>query len=220
MRIYTRGGDRGQTTLIGRRRRFKSDVRVEAYGAVDEAGAFLGLAASYLRPEQEQDILDLLAGVQQRLWDVGADLAAPADAGFAYRTPDTAAADLEPAIDHYQAEAEKLTQFIIRGGDTAAAALHVACTVVRRAERRAVALMQQEEIHQPALRYLNRLSDLLFVLARAVNARRHVQDVVYEHSGHVFHSPEKSAARSTDKPAIPSEKSAGPGDASSAAAEN
>lgn len=189
MRIYTRGGDRGKTTLIGRKRRFKSDARVEAYGSVDEAGAFLGLACSFLRPDGDADILDLLGGVQQRLWDVGADLAAPPDAGFTYRTPDTAAAELEPMIDKYQAEAGQLSQFIIRGGDTAAAALHVACTVVRRAERRAVALMQQEELHLPALTYLNRLSDLLFVLARAVNARRQLGDVVYERSGEVFREP-------------------------------
>jgi cob(I)alamin adenosyltransferase len=186
MRLYTRGGDGGQTTLIGRKRRFKSDARVEAYGAVDEAGAFLGLAVSYLDPERDADILDVLAKVQQRLWDVGADLAAPMDSGFSYRTPETAAAELEPLIDHYQSEAEKVTKFILRGGDTAAAALHVSCTVVRRAERRTVALMQQEPIHTPALRYLNRLSDLLFVLARAVNARRQVKDVVYEHSDDVF----------------------------------
>ncbi|MBX5436235.1 MAG: cob(I)yrinic acid a,c-diamide adenosyltransferase [Alicyclobacillaceae bacterium] len=186
MRIYTRGGDRGQTSVIGGGRRYKDDVRVEAYGAVDEAGAFIGLAASYLDASRDVDIIKVLEEVQQRLWDAGADLAAPEGADFTWRTPEDAAAQLEPWIDRYQAEADQVEQFILRGGATAAAALHVACSVVRRAERRAVALMRVESVHPPAVRFLNRLSDLLFVLARAVNARANQPDVVYARSGPVF----------------------------------
>lgn len=186
MRIYTRGGDHGKTTLIGGSRRMKDDVRVEAYGSVDEAGAFLGFAASCLDRSRDTDILELLAKIQQTLWDVGADLAAPEPGEYQYRTAESAASELEPYIDEYQAQADKLKKFIVRGGSQAAAALHVACTVTRRAERRVVALMQRETIHEPALIYLNRLSDLLFVLARTVNARDAEQDVEYGNSSDVF----------------------------------
>lgn len=186
MKIYTRGGDKGKTALIGGERRYKDDLRVEAYGAVDEAGAFIGLAMSDLRNDRESDVIELLYQVQQTLWDVGADLAAVAGAKYTFRTKDTAAAELEPYIDRYKDEADELTKFILRGGDRAAAALHVACTVVRRAERRVVALLQAEDIFEPTLKYLNRLSDLLFVLARAVNARRQQEEIVYEHSTDVF----------------------------------
>lgn len=193
MKIYTRGGDAGKTTLIGRKRRFKDDLRVEAYGSVDEAGAFIGLAVSLLGISTCTDIIDVLMKVQQTLWDVGADLAAVPGADYTYRTPDDAASTLEPWIDHYKDEADQVTQFILRGGHTASAALHVACTVVRRAERRVVKLMQAESIHTPALKYLNRLSDLLFVLARVANAREHQVDTVYTNSPQVFRE-----AKSTD----------------------
>ncbi len=186
MKIYTRGGDRGKTALIGGARRFKDDARVEAYGAVDEAGSFLGLAASWLELDGQRDLVDLLTQIQQTLWDVGADLAAPTSEKYTYRTPEDAAGLIEPLIDQYKEEADAVKRFILRGGTVSASALQVACTVVRRAERRTVSLMQLEEIHQPALRYLNRLSDLLFVLARAVNARAEQKEVEYIHSTEVF----------------------------------
>ncbi|GMA56084.1 ATP:cob(I)alamin adenosyltransferase [Alicyclobacillus sacchari] len=190
MRLYTRGGDLGTTALIGGERRRKSDVRVEAYGTVDEAGAFLGLASSQLDEVQFADIRELLLTIQQRLWDVGADLAAPESAkSYVPRTPENAAAQLEPYIDTYQAEAEKLDKFVLRQGSQPAATLHVACTVVRRAERQAVRLAEMEQVPGAVMRYLNRLSDLLFVLARAVNARMQVQDVDYANSPPVFRDP-------------------------------
>ena len=186
MRIYTRGGDQGKTALIGGVRRYKDDVRVEAYGTVDEAGAFLGLAISWLEREGHKDLGTLLTEVQQTLWDVGADLAAAKVDKYTFRTPEDAASSLEPMIDQYKEEADTVKRFVLRGGTLGASYLHVACTVVRRAERRTVQLMQTEDIHLPTLRYLNRLSDLLFVLARAVNARSRVQDVEYIHSPEVF----------------------------------
>lgn len=186
MRIYTRGGDQGKTGLIGGARRYKDDVRVEAYGTVDEAGAFIGLAVSQLDAERDADIQGLLIQVQQSLWDVGADLAAASQEKYTFRTPDAAAAELEPYIDRYKEEAEQVKKFVLRGGVQPSASLHVACTVVRRAERRVVSLMQQESIHPPTLKYLNRLSDLLFVLARTVNARASESDVVYQNSTDVF----------------------------------
>jgi cob(I)alamin adenosyltransferase len=186
MRIYTRGGDKGKTALIGGERRYKHDLRIEAYGTVDEAGAFIGMAISELNESKDADIINLLYQVQQTLWDVGADLAAVPGAKYTFRTKEEAAGELEPFIDRYKEEADKVTKFILRGGDKAAATLHVSCTVVRRAERQVVALMQVENIFEPTLKYLNRLSDLLFVLARAVNARREQKDILYENSAEVF----------------------------------
>ncbi|MCL6636391.1 MAG: cob(I)yrinic acid a,c-diamide adenosyltransferase [Alicyclobacillus sp.] len=187
MKIYTRGGDRGQTSLIGKVRRGKDDVRVEAYGTVDEAGAFLGLAVAYLEQQGNcSDLVQVLAEVQQTLWDVGADLAVGRADGYTWRTPADAAAQLEPWIDHFAAEMPAVRQFVLRGGTPAAACLHVACTVVRRAERRTVALLQREPVHEPVLPFLNRLSDLLFVLARVANVRAGRADVTYRHSPEVF----------------------------------
>lgn len=186
MRIYTRGGDQGKTKLIGGERRLKSDVRVEAYGTVDEAGAFLGFAASQLPREGSDDIQSVIQTIAQTLWDVGADLAAPIGSNFAYRTQDAAVTALEPLIDEYQSESDKLQKFVLRQGHPAAAALHVACTVVRRAERAVVRLKEIETIHEPTLRYLNRLSDLLFVLARSVNSRFGAPEIDYENSPTVF----------------------------------
>lgn len=186
MRIYTRGGDQGKTTLIGGERRLKSDLRVEAYGTVDEAGAFLGFAASQLPEEGNDDVHAVIQKTAQALWDVGADLAAPASAQFKYRSSDEAVKELEPLIDTFQSESDKLEKFVLRQGHPAAAAIHVACTEVRRAERAVVRLREVESIHEPALRYLNRLSDLLFVIARSINARYHEAEIDYEQSPTVF----------------------------------
>lgn len=132
MKIYIRGGDKGKTALIGGERRFKHDLRVEAYGSVDEAGAFVGLAVTELDEQRDKDMIDLLLLVQQRLWDVGADLAAAPGAKYSFRTPESAAGELEPEIDKYKDESEAVTKFILRGGSRGSATLHVACTVVRR----------------------------------------------------------------------------------------
>jgi cob(I)alamin adenosyltransferase len=191
MRIYTRGGDKGKTTLIGKERRYKDDIRVEAYGTVDEAGAFIGVAISFLNPDADADIIGILLQVQQTLWDVGADLAAVPGAEHVFRTDENAAAGLEPIIDEYKERAPNTKKFVLRGGTTAAAVLHLSCTVVRRAERRVVRLMQEEDIYLPTLKYLNRLSDLLFVLARAINARASFQEVQYVHSPDVFRDSKK-----------------------------
>ncbi len=187
LKIYTRGGDKGKTALIGGERRYKDNVRVEAYGAIDEGGAFIGLAMTELDPVRDGDIILFLQNVQQTLWDVGADLARPANIDRPFRTMEDAAEKLEPLIDEYKKQSEQLTKFVLRGGSKGAAALHVSCTIIRRAERRIVALMQIEEIYPVTLKYINRLSDLLFVLARSVNARDHLSEIEYENSPTVFH---------------------------------
>lgn len=187
MRIYTRGGDGGKTSLIGGKRRYKDDLRVQAYGAVDEAGAFVGLASTHLDQEGYADMVTVLGEVSQVLWDVGADLAVPGSLeDHTFRTATDAASTLEPLIDRYAAETAKIQKFVLRGGSFGAAYLHVACTVVRRAERHVVALLRIEPIHEPTLRYLNRLSDLLFVMARAANGRSQTDDVAYRNSPDVF----------------------------------
>lgn len=187
MPIYTRRGDSGKTLVVGGPRRYKDDARVQAYGSVDEAGAFIGVAISLIVSDPVlEDIVEVLVDVQQMLWDVGADLARVDDEKHEYRTPANAAAELEPMIDRSQAELPPLTKFILRDGTPGGAFLHLACTVVRRAERDVVRLQRVETIHAPVLTYLNRLSDLLFTLGRLVNYRTGAFETEYVHSAKVF----------------------------------
>ncbi len=176
MKIYTRTGDDGTTGLFGGGRVRKDDLRVEAYGAVDEANAAIGLVRG-LGVDSEVD--KLLAQVQHTLFDVGADLATPTDAvarGHVHPVEEADVEALEVAIDRFESELEPLKQFILPAGHASSAALHVARAVVRRAERATVALAAAETIETPVQHYLNRLSDLLFVLARAANARNGVSE--------------------------------------------
>jgi cob(I)alamin adenosyltransferase len=181
-RIYTRTGDAGKTRLVTGDTISKADARVEAYGAVDELNAVVGLA----RLETARDlILDpILARIQNDLFDLGADFATPdpgppvgkAPAPAALRIIDSQVERLEGEIDRLNADLTPLTSFVLPGGSRAAAMLHLARTTCRRAERRAVSFIQtlptaEASPHGPALRYLNRLSDLLFVASRFANAR-------------------------------------------------
>jgi cob(I)alamin adenosyltransferase len=182
MKIYTKTGDTGETGVFGGPRVAKDHPRIEAYGTVDELNAVLGLARCEKLPP---DVDDLLARIQNELFDVGAELATPRpDAlGIARVTPEQAAA-LERAIDHYEAGLTPLKQFILPGGARSAAWLHVARTVCRRAERRLVTLARQtagtpEAVSPTLVIYLNRLSDLCFVLARSLNAEAKVPDVAW-----------------------------------------
>jgi cob(I)alamin adenosyltransferase len=170
-RIYTRTGDDGTTALVGGERRRKDDLRVEAVGAVDEANAAIGLARSSL-DDQSRALDPLLAKIQNDLFDLGADLAAPQDrpSGPTLRIAAERVAWLEGEIDRLNAPLAPLTSFVLPAGTPAAAALHLARTVTRRAERRAVQLAAHETVSPAALHFLNRLSDFLFVAARAANA--------------------------------------------------
>ncbi len=177
MKIYTKTGDSGQTGLFGGPRVGKDNPRIEAYGAVDELNAALGLARTEPLPVE---IDRLLARVQNELFDLGAELATPNPAAHGTDTlgPSQIAA-LEQAIDRHEAGLAPLKEFILPGGTRGAALLHVARTICRRAERRLVTLREtpNERISPHLLVYLNRLGDLLFVLARAVNAAAGVPDV-------------------------------------------
>jgi cob(I)alamin adenosyltransferase len=171
-KIYTRTGDDGTTGLVIGPRRSKADVRIAAVGAVDEANAVIGIARAVSHGMMR--ITTVLGRIQNDMFDVGADLATPGD-DSKFDTPPLRVADrqvewLEKTIDQFNRDLEPLSSFVLPGGSLAAAHLHAARTVVRRAERAAVALAAAETDTSPAaLRYLNRLSDLMFVLARSLN---------------------------------------------------
>lgn len=174
MKIYTRTGDAGETGLFGGQRVAKDALRVQAYGTADECNAVLGVArAAGLSPELDQ----LLVQVQHQLFVVGSDLATPGESVHIPRVGEAEALFLEQAIDSLESSLEPLRQFILPGGTMAAAQLHLARTVCRRAERWVVSLAQEEPISAHVLTYLNRLSDFLFVAARAANARANTPDV-------------------------------------------
>jgi cob(I)alamin adenosyltransferase len=170
-KIYTRSGDDGTTGLASGKRRRKDDLRVAAYGTVDEANAALGLARLSTAADPELD--PMLARLQNDLFDLGADLATPpAEAPLPYeplRITQTQVDRLEREIDRLNADLAPLRSFVLPGGTPAAAALHLARTIARRAERLMVALAATEPVGAPALKYVNRLSDFLFVAARYVN---------------------------------------------------
>jgi cob(I)alamin adenosyltransferase len=175
MKIYTRSGDAGDTSLFDGTRVRKDDPRVEAYGEVDELNAWLGLVRSSL---SEQDLDSEMARIQRDLFAVGAELADPANRIAARVTKasltEADVTRLEELIDRLEEEVEPLRRFILAGGSPAGAALHVARAVCRRAERQIVSL--QPPVDATVLHYINRLSDLLFVVARAVNRRARVTE--------------------------------------------
>ena len=166
-RIYTRGGDRGQTSLGDGNRVAKHDLRVAAYGTVDEANAALGVARLHAGAAADA----MLARIQNDLFDFGADLCRPGDDpdGASLRIQPSQVERLEQEIDALNASLKPLDSFVLPGGTAASAYLHLARTIVRRAERLTTQLASQEPVNRYALQYLNRLSDHLFVLARYLN---------------------------------------------------
>lgn len=185
MKIYTRTGDKGKTGIIGGRVD-KDDLRVEAYGTVDELSGFVALALEELDLNVHQDIANDLIKIQHELFDLGGDLASVVE-----KRPDKMTSNmisyLEEQIDLYTEEAPDLERFILPGGSKAAATIHIARTVARRAERHVVSLMKVEkDTSELALQYLNRLSDYFFAAARIVNYRLDISDVEYERSAIVF----------------------------------
>ncbi|MDT7951666.1 MAG: cob(I)yrinic acid a,c-diamide adenosyltransferase [Acetobacteraceae bacterium] len=165
-RVVTRGGDEGQTSLGDGTRVRKNDHRVEAYGTVDEANAVIGVLRA-LGTDARTDAA--LGRIQNDLFDVGADLCVPGEAGERLRLTDSPSAALEAEITALNAGLAPLRSFVLPGGTVAAAQAHVARTVTRRAERLVVALAETETVNPAVVRYLNRLSDYLFVLARHLN---------------------------------------------------
>ncbi|MED4226456.1 cob(I)yrinic acid a,c-diamide adenosyltransferase [Neobacillus cucumis] len=185
MRIYTRTGDKGKTSIIGGRVD-KDDTRVEAYGTVDEVNCFVGQAMVELDQEVFGDVIADLQKIQHELFDCGGDLANISEIRET-KLQEESIEYLESRIDEYIAEAPELERFILPGGTKPSASIHIARTVTRRAERLVVKLSRTDrKPPETAQKYLNRLSDYFFALARVINFRLHVQDVEYERSAKVF----------------------------------
>lgn len=183
MKIYTRTGDQGDTGLFGGGRVPKDHARVDAYGEVDELNAVLGLTVAGLQTEGQDELARRVQSIQADLFTLGANLATPApeDGGrrndYIPELPTARVAEMEAWIDDAETELEPLRAFILPGGTQAAALLHLARTVCRRAERRVIHLAREARIEPEVVVYLNRLSDLLFTLARLSNRRAGVPDV-------------------------------------------
>ncbi|MFC7064234.1 cob(I)yrinic acid a,c-diamide adenosyltransferase [Halobacillus seohaensis] len=173
MRIYTRSGDKGQTSLIYGDRVAKNDLRVESYGTCDEANSSIGVALSHLEREEWEDKKSFMAvmhKIQTILFHVGAELATPKGKEVQWQLKKEHIDELEKHIDQWDENLTPLKNFILPSGHEASAGLHMSRTIARRAERMAVALESEGELNNPlVVSYLNRLSDLLFVAARYVN---------------------------------------------------
>lgn len=182
MKLYTRTGDDGSTGLFGGGRVRKDHPRIEAYGCVDELNSVLGLVAAACDQGHafERRLHGIVSQIQSRLFDIGADLATPEgnrQQGKIHRTGEADVAEAEAWIDEVDGANTPITAFVMPGGTELAARLHLARTVARRAERAVVALMASELVGEPLLRYVNRLSDLFFAMARRANKERGVADV-------------------------------------------
>ena len=177
MKIYTKTGDEGKTSLFDNSRVWKSDQRIMSYGAVDELNSSLGIALSL---ELDHEIKDILIKLENDLFIVGSDLANPNMSDEKIRTTPEMITFLEQKIDLLEPQLEPLTSFILPGGTLLASILHLSRTISRRAETHVIALSQNEEINKDAAIYLNRLSDLMFILARAINHRKNISDIVWK----------------------------------------
>ena len=177
MKIYTKTGDGGKTSLFDNTRVWKSNARIMSYGGIDELNSTLGIAISL---DIDSKIKDVLVKIQNDLFIVGSDLANPDMSNTKIRTTEKMVKFLEETIDTFEAELDELSSFILPGGTLLASILHLSRTVARRAETHVVALSQNEEISKQSSVYLNRLSDLLFVLARVTNKTKNVPDVIWK----------------------------------------
>ena len=177
MKIYTKTGDDGNTGLQGNYRIGKSHPRIASYGTVDESNAALGLV---LANPLDDDIRDVLTKIQNDLFLVGADLSNPNLNDVKNRVSLEMVSHLEQHIDKFELELPPLTNFILPGGDRSAAQLHHVRTVVRRAESQTVLLSEKDEINSNCIKYLNRLSDLFFVMSRLINKRKNIDDIQWK----------------------------------------
>ena len=177
MKIYTKTGDDGNTSLQGNLRIAKSHPRIISYGTVDEANAALGIV---LTNSLDDDIAEILTDIQNDLFLVGSDLSNPNLNDVKNRIALKMVEKLEQHIDKFELELPLLTNFILPGGDVAAAQLHYVRTVVRRAETQVVQLSEKDEINSNCIKYLNRLSDLFFVMGRLINKRKDKDDIIWK----------------------------------------
>ena len=182
MKIYTKTGDKGDTGLIDGSRTSKSDLRIIAYGEIDEANSHIGFIISNIqRNGIFDDIKKILLDIQQDLFVLGAELANPKSLKEdKMLVKKEMISTIERSIDDFESELPPISYFILPGGSTESSLFHVCRTVIRRAERSAVALSKEQKINQDILTYLNRLSDLLFVLARVTNKRQKYTDIPWK----------------------------------------
>lgn len=181
MKIYTKTGDRGTTSLFGGKRVDKNSLRIEAYGCVDELNSLIG---TIVANNPSADVVKKLIRVQEELFVLGTDLASPQDVKVKIpRITKTFVTRLEKEIDVMEKQLPKLKNFILPGGSKVGAQLHLARTVARRAERRIVDLSHTEKINQNCLIYINRLSDWLFVMARYSNSLEKVKEITWKGRG-------------------------------------
>jgi cob(I)alamin adenosyltransferase len=189
MKIYTKTGDKGETSLIGNKRVSKSDPRIIAYGSIDELNSNIGLSISILNLKNRDtfsDLIDLLVKVQNDLFIIGSDLADPAylleNEGDTPRVEENMASYLECVIDKFETELLPINFFILPGGSIESSLLHISRSIARRAETTVTALSKSQTINPAIITYLNRLSDMLFVAARLINKRMGVGDVPWRSS--------------------------------------
>ena len=177
MKIYTKTGDDGKTSLFDNSRVWKSHERIVSYGAIDELNSAVGIAISM---DLDHQLKEVLVRIQNELFIVGSDLANPNMSDTKIRTTENMILSLENDIDTFESELSELTNFILPGGTLMSSILHLSRTIARRAETHVTALSQKEEINKIVIVYLNRLSDLLFVLARVLNKRKNIDDIVWK----------------------------------------
>ena len=178
MPIYTRTGDKGQTSLFGGTRKDKNDPRIEAYGEVDELNAVLGIVIAFC-DNNEKEISEPLKEIQRDLFVIGAELATENKKLLKKNISPSRASEFEDAIDKIEGEIGTLRNFVLPGGSKLAALLHLARTVCRRAERRIVSLSKKEKVNSDVITYINRLGDYLFMLARLANRKKRVEEVIW-----------------------------------------
>lgn len=177
MKIYTRTGDRGQTSLLNGTRVPKFHQRVEAYGTIDELNSSIGAAIAFLSKKREADIIKELSGIQNELFEIGSALSSPKP--LSIEGLEKRITEFESIIDSQTAQMPILKNFILPGGGKAGSLIHVCRTIARRAERKVTALSESEEIDRSILVYLNRLSDLLFTMARFINFKGKQKETVW-----------------------------------------
>ena len=177
MKIYTKTGDDGKTSLFDNSRVWKSHERIVSYGVIDELNSAVGIAISM---DLDHQLKEILVRIQNELFIVGSDLANPNMSDTKIRTTENMTLSLENDIDTFESELSELTNFILPGGTLMSSILHLSRTIALRAETHVTGLSQKEEINKTAAVYLNRLSDLLFVLARVLNKRKNIDDVVWK----------------------------------------
>ncbi len=177
MKIYTKSGDDGSTGLQGGKRVSKSNIRISAYGTIDELNSSLGLVLS---KNIDEDLRSILTKIQNELFIAGSDLSNPDIAISSQKITNEMIIFLEKKIDEFESEISPLTNFILPGGNPIASQIHFSRTIARRAERKIVNLSEDEKINPNCQRYVNRLSDLLFVMGRVVNHRTKTPDVIWK----------------------------------------